>query len=59
MKFTDRSLSTYLIEYHNIKIEQIIIECYEKIKNLSGIDFIDSFILYTKRINFFIYNKFW
>ena len=55
MKFTDRSLSTYLIEYHNIKIEQIIIECYEKIKNLSGINFIDSFILYTERLNYLIY----
>ena len=55
VEFTGRKLSTYLIEYHNIKIEQIIIECYEKIKNLSGINFIDSFILYTERLNYLIY----
>ena len=52
----DRQLGEKTLRYHNEKIEQAIIECYEKIKNLSGIDFIDSFILYTKRINFFIYN---
>ena len=52
----DRQLGEETLKYHNEKIEQAIIECYEKIKNLSGIDFIDSFILYTKRINFLIYN---
>jgi hypothetical protein len=52
----DRRLGEESLKYHNEKIEQAVIECYEKIKNLSGIDFIDSFILYTKRINFFIYN---
>ena len=52
----DRQLEEETLKYHNEKIEQAIIECYEKIKNLSGIDFIDSFILYTKRINFLIYN---
>ena len=52
----DRQLGEKTLRYHNEKIEQAIIECYEKIKNLSGIDFIDSFILYTKRINFFIHN---
>ena len=51
-----RQLGEETLKYHNEKIEQAVIECYEKIKNLSGIDFIDSFILYTKRINFFIYN---
>ena len=51
----DRRLGEETLKYHNEKIEQAVIECYEKIKNLSGIDFIDSFILYTKRINFFIY----
>ena len=55
VEFTGRELSTYLIEYHNIKIEQIVIECYENIKNLSGINFIDSFILYTERLNYLIY----
>ena len=55
VEFTGRGLSTYLIEYHNIKIEQIVIECYENIKNLSGINFIDSFILYTERLNYLIY----
>ena len=52
----DRQLGEETLIYHNEKIEKAVIECYEKIKNLSGIDFIDSFILYTKRINFFIYN---
>ena len=52
----DRRLGEETLKYHNEKIEQAVIECYKKIKNLSGIDFIDSFILYTKRINFFIYN---
>ena len=51
----DRQLGEETLKYHNEKIEQAVIECYEKIKNLSGIDFIDSFILYTKRLNFFIY----
>ena len=51
----DKQLGEETLKYHNEKIEQAITECYEKIKNLSGIDFIDSFILYTKRINFFIY----
>ena len=52
----DRRLGEETLKYHNEKIEQAVIECYKKIKNLSGIDFIDSFILYTKRINFFIHN---
>ena len=43
-----------LLYFHNKRIELIIIECYEKIKNLSGLDFIDSFILYTERLNYFI-----
>ena len=43
-----------LLNFHNKRIELIVIECYEKIKNLSGLDFIDSFILYTERLNYFI-----
>ena len=53
--FVDRQLGKEIVKYHNEKIEQIVIECYENIKNLSGIEFIDSFILYNNRISFIIY----
>ena len=54
-EYTDKLLGEYLLKYHNKKIEQAIIECYEKIKNISGINFIDSFLLYTERLNLVIY----
>ena len=53
--FVDRQLGKEILKYHNEKIKQIVIECYENIKNLSGIEFIDSFILYNNRIAFIIY----
>ena len=54
-EYADKLLGEYLLKYHNKKIEQAIIECYDKIKNISGINFIDSFLLYTKRLNLVIY----
>jgi hypothetical protein len=54
--FADWGFGKELIEYHNQKIEKASSECYEKIKDLLGIDFIDSFILYTKRLNKFFYS---
>ena len=50
-EYADKLLGEYLLKYHNKKIEQAIIECYEKIKNISGINFIDSFLLCTERLN--------
>ena len=40
-----------LLKYHNEVIEQATNESYEKIKDLSGDEFIDSFITYTERLN--------
>ena len=45
--FTTR-LGKYLLKYHNEKIKEIVNECYEKIKDLKDIDFIDSFISYSE-----------
>ena len=49
--FTEKGFAANLLNYHNEKVTGITKEIYEKIKNLSGIDFIDSFILYTERLN--------
>ena len=49
--FTEKGFAENLLNYHNEKVTGITKEIYEKIKNLSGIDFIDSFILYTERLN--------
>ena len=44
-----------IIKYRNEIIEQASNECFEKIKNFNGLYFIDSFIDFTKRLNFLIY----
>ena len=43
-----------LLNFHNEVIEQATNESYEKIKDLSGDEFIDAFITYTERLNFII-----
>ena len=43
-----------LLNFHNEVIEQATNESYEKIKDLSGDEFIDAFITYTDRLNFII-----
>ena len=48
--------SAEIFKYHNEVIEQATTECYEKIKNLNGFEFIDAFIIYTERLNFLILN---
>ena len=48
-------LGAYLLHYHNEKIKDIVNECYEKIKDLKALDFIDSFISYTERLNYLFY----
>jgi hypothetical protein len=53
--YTDKNIGDYILNYHNEKITQSTTECYEKIKNLSGLDFIDSFIDCTDKLNLFIY----
>ena len=52
--YTDKNIGDYILNYHNEKITQSTTECYEKIKNLSGLDFIDSFIDCTDKLNLFI-----
>ena len=42
--FTEKGFAENLLSYHNEKVTGITKEIYEKIKNLSGTDFIDSFI---------------
>jgi len=53
-RYTDMNIGDYILNYHNEKITQSASECYEKIKNLSGLDFIDSFIDCTDKLNLFI-----
>ena len=48
-------LGAYLLHYHNEKIKDIVNECYEKIKDLKALDFIDTFISYTERLNYLFY----
>ena len=50
-----KEIINQLFNYRNEIIEQASNECFEKIKNLNGLYFIDSFIDFTKRLNFLIY----
>ena len=50
----DMGLGLEILEYHNEKIKQASNECHEKIKNLEGSEFINAFIIYTERLNYFI-----
>ena len=54
--YTDKNIGDYILNYHNEKITQSTTECYERIKNLSNIDFIDSFIDCTNKLNLLIYS---
>ena len=49
-KFAEKGFGEDFLNYHNSIVKELVNECYEKIKNLTGFDFIDSFILYTERI---------
>ena len=50
-----KRMNEILINYHNEIIEKVVTECYEKIKDLSGTELIDSFIMYTERLNCLFY----
>ena len=54
-EFTDRQIGEEILNYHNDIIEKCSSECYNKIINLSGIDFLDSFIDCTSKLNILIY----
>ena len=54
-KFCDKEIGHSILMFHNEKIKQITIECYEKIKDLESFEFLDFFITYTERLNFIIY----
>ena len=55
-KFTDQQIGDDIVKYHNDKISKAVIECYEKLKNLTGLDFIDTFISCTEKLNTLIYH---
>ena len=55
-KFTDQQIGDDIVKYHNDKILKAVIECYEKLKNLTGLDFIDTFISCTEKLNTLIYH---
>ena len=55
-KYTNEQIGDYLLNYHNSIIQKVSAECYEKIKNLSGIGFIDSFISLTDKLNTLIFH---
>ena len=55
-KFTDQQIGDDIVKYHNDKILKAVIECYEKSKNLTGLDFIDTFISCTEKLNTLIYH---
>ena len=54
--YTDKNIGEYLLNFHNEIIQNASIECYEKIKNLPGADFIDYFISCTDKLNTLIFN---
>ena len=49
--FTDCGYGEELLKFHNDKIQEATIGCYNRIKDLSGFDFIDSFIDCTNKLN--------
>jgi len=53
---SDNNRCEELVKFHNEVMVQATTECYEKIKNLYGIEFVDNFILYTERLNLMIFN---
>ena len=48
--FTGKGIGDYILKYHNDKIKEIVNECYEKIKDLNELNFVDSFISFTKSL---------
>ena len=54
--YTDKQIGDFILEYHNAIVKKACTECYEKLKSLQGLDFIDSFISYTDRLNTLIFN---
>ena len=54
--YTDKNIGEYLLNFHNEIIQNASTECYEKIKNLPGADFIDYFISCTDKLNTLIFN---
>ena len=54
--WTDKQIGDYILEYHNNIIKKAASECYEKLKDLPGLDFVDSFISFTDRLNTLIYH---
>ena len=55
-RFTDQQIGDDILKYHNEKILKAATECYEKSKNLTGLDFIDTFISCTEKLNTLIYH---
>ena len=54
--FTDSGYGDELLNFHNSKIREAADGCYERIKNLSGFDFIDSFIDCNNKLNSLIFS---
>ena len=54
--YTDKQIGDFILDYHNDIVKKACTECYEKLKSLQGLDFIDSFISYTDRLNTLIFN---
>ena len=48
--FADKGYGEEILKYHNDKIKEASDYCYEKMKNLSHLDFIDSFIIKTNNL---------
>ena len=48
--FADKGYGEEILNYHNDKIKEAADYCYEKIKNLVHLDFIDSFIIKTNNL---------
>ena len=53
-KYTEMDIGDEILKFHNEIIKQSVIECYEKVQNLNGLEFIESFIIYTERLNYMI-----
>ena len=54
--FIDSGYGDELLNFHNSKIREAANGCYERIKNLSGFDFIDSFIDCNNKLNSLIFS---
>ena len=55
-EYCNKGFRDEILEYHNQKLKVIITECFEKTKDLFDIDFINTFIMYTERLNFLFYS---